>query len=505
MFDFKEFHEHFIFFFNYYMQNRDFKLFECHHTFKKSKMSRTSYYVSLYGGNTTVNPSSTMYNDDLFSSISPKDRKSIINITHKKILKWLQECSDTTPDLMNGMNESIVDWFLQSAHLLPDILHLSPKPDKSDTISNFFEEESTEIEDFQDKYDQNLYKSEILSTDIVNAIKILIQNHCLTKDTRTLLKNSINSIPPPEIVWRILEDLHSFSLKKTNVTVPLTRTKGAERPIVFQRNIINKFLQKLHLPLLTEDTPSKSYLDDPFKNGQLFIDIYNALTGDTKTIKLALSPPQAQSNVEIALNLLIQSFFIDESFSKCAANIVNGDMFLIQRIISLVMCNATEIKSPKRSFKQTPNLLLREQDEDYDIDDKKKKTDIIFNNDNASEKSKKSQEKVFVKGSKISDGISLVKLLTVIDPDFSNVECLFAKPANEIEKKWNIRKSLEFLYKKSDWPRENKVDSSLLYSGEFRATNSLYNGLTTCYKNKFSSLATIINLKNMLGLDTTKI
>ena len=64
--------------------------------------------------------------------------------------------------------------------------------------------------------------------------------------------------------------------------------------------------------------------------------------------------------------------FIDESFSKCAANIVNGDMFLIQRIISLVMCNATEIKSPKRSFKQTPNLLLREQDEDYDIDDKKK-------------------------------------------------------------------------------------------------------------------------------------
>lgn len=442
-------------------------------------MSRTSYYVSLYGGSSQINPSSTMYSDELFGPISPKDRKSIINITHKKILKWLQECSDTVPDLMNGMDDTIVSWFLQSAHLLPEILHLS-----SNSIDEPTENDVSENND-------GLEKTEILPTDLVNSLKILIRNRCLTKETQNLLKRSIDSIPPPDIVWRILEDLHNYSLSKTNVTVPLTRTIGAERPIIFQKNVLNKFLEKLHLPLL-DDNISKSYLDDPFKNGQLFIELYNVLTGDKKSAKIALSPQQAQSNIEFALNLLIKTSFIDESFSKCAANIVNGDMVLVQRIISLVFCNATEIKSSKNSKKA-------KSDDGYD------NFDVQSNSENASVKSKKSTEKVFVKDSKISDGISLMKLLTVIDTEFANVECLFANPANEIEKKWNIRKSLEFLYKKSNWPRENKVDSSLLYSGEYKATNSLYNGLITCYNNKFSSLAAIINLKKMLGLDTTKI
>lgn len=456
-------------------------------------MTRTSYYVSLYGGSSQINPSSTMYNDDLFGPISPKDRKSIINLTHKKILKWLQECSDTIPDLMNGMDDSIVSWFLQSAHLLPKILQLTTKPSKllSTTI-----DEPYDSDNFEDE-NNSLEKTELLPTDIVNSLKILIKNHCLTKETQNLLKTSINSIPPPEIVWRILEDLHNYSLEQTNVTVPLTRTIGAERPIIFQRNVLNKFLEKLRLPLLSTDS-TKSYLDDPSKNGQLFIELYNALTGDKKSIKIALSPQQAQSNVEFALNLLIQSSFIDESFSKCAVNVVNGDMLLIQRIISLILSNTTEIKSTTRSVNQNTKKTKTDYFDDQNFDSQS-------TYDNASVKSKKSTEKVFVKSSKISDGISLVKLLTVIDPDFSNVECLFANPANEIEKKWNIRKSLEFLYKKSNWPRENKVDSSLLYSGEYKTTNSLYNGLITCYNNKFSSLAAIINLKNILGLDTTKI
>lgn len=423
-------------------------------------MSRTSFYLSMYEGNPQLNQTSTFYDDELFLSLNKKEKRDVINLTHQKILDWLQECSETTPNLMNGIDKSIVSWFIQSAYLLPGILHIEPE--------------------ITEEISEN-YQQDFSSMDISDVIKFLIKNNVISQETRRLLKNTINSIPAPEIVWKILEDIHNYALEQTNVTVPLTRAMGDTKPIIFPKPLINQFLQRLHLPelplILDEKTP---FYENSFKNGRFLLDLYSSLTGERKQLKVTTVPKETKQNIGFALSLLIQANFIDESFSKCIPSILKGDIFLLQQIISLIMFNA----KPVNSGNQSEHL---EKSESNQIE------------------SESSKEKMFVKSSMIKDGISLVKLLTCIDVAFTKVDCLFSDPENDIEKKWNVRKALEYLYKKEQWPNQYQVDSSLLISGEMRTANLFYQGMIECYPNKFASLSAIMNLKKILGLDTNKI
>ncbi|OHT10557.1 hypothetical protein TRFO_20041 [Tritrichomonas foetus] len=413
-------------------------------------MSRTSYYVSKFDGEPTETQTSVMFNDDLFGSVSARNIDPIQNAKHQAILKWLQECSSTTPEITQGINDSIVSWFLQSAYLLPSALGL---------------------------------KVEKQPTEVSEAIRILVKNKCLSKETILSLKESIDDTPLPNVIWQILSDVHRFAVNKYSVTVPLTRTLG-NRPIIFQRETINKFLTRLKLPLLPSiEEAKRPIVDDPFKNGTFYTDLYITLTNEKiMRIKPTRSVKQAKLNIESGINLLIKGHFLDESFSICSSAVVNGDMLLIQQIISCVICNSSSQNNEKSKL----------------IDQEDFPSSPI-------QRGKQSPEKVFIRSNKIQDGLALVKLLTCIDPEFDKVECLFAIPSNDVEKKWNVKKAIEFLLRKDKWPIGCTVDSSLIYAGELNSTKLLFKGLTECYNNKFVSLSSILNLKEILGLDTTKI
>ena len=427
-------------------------------------MTRTSFYVSQFNNNASKVQSSILFNDELFGTASPKEMKGIQAAKRQAILKWLKDCSNDIPNISEGLDKSIVSWFLQSAYLLPKLLKLP--------VVNG-NENSTELQE------------ELETLDVKDCIELLIQNKVLSRDTILRLKHTINDLPLPESIWCILDDVHKYAVEKQNITVPLTKTAGKDRPVILQRNVINNYLAKLRLPPLpTIEEAQKPILDNPFRSGLIYINLYIALTND----KEAKTPPilaskQARATVEKGLSLLIRSNFLDDSFTNSCNAIVNGDMLVIQQVLSNVIFNSSR-----------SGFVIKQKQPTAQNDD----TSLI------PDPNKKPVERTFLKTSKISDGVSLVKLLTCIDPEFSKVECIFAKPENEVEKKWNTRKAIEYLQKRDDWS-VGVIDSSLLFAGETNAINALYKGLLSSYSSKFASLSSIMNLKEILGMDTTQI
>jgi hypothetical protein len=103
--------------------------------------------------------------------------------------------------------------------------------------------------------------------------------------------------------------------------------------------------------------------------------------------------------------------------------------------------------------------------------------------------------------SRVSDGVGLSKLLAALDPDYSFLDCIFTEPTSDSEKKWNIRKSIEFLIRKKSWPVGVVIDPYLLFDGRKSEVVKLYDAISMIYANKFKSQSALLVVKDTLGLD----
>lgn len=394
------------------------------------------------GGKSTCTERDTV-DDNLFGSSEETETE---DVQHKVIIRWLRECSASVPAVADGLNESIVLWFLQSGHLLPSILRLE-----------------------HDK------KNIGLST----ALKLLVKNKCLKRDTIKYLQKYCENTPPPDLVWRILDDVHEYALNVTKVTVPLTRTCGESRPVVLSRDVLSGLLTRIGLQPLPNDARSKRLEEDGLRNGQFLIDLYCVLA-DAPFVKVrtAHSTKLALENTQKAIGKLIEKEFLDESFASAAPMIVNGNQFVLQQMLSMVFWNVSRTGEIPHARHQTE---VSEITLDQDSDDAVSSVKCVPKNT-------------------LQDGVALPKLLTAIDPVFAELDCIFAEPTTESERKWNVRKSIEFLLKKLEWPEEIRVEFYAAFAGEMNEVMNLYQGIVTCYPKKFVSLSSIVCLKQVLGL-----
>jgi hypothetical protein len=202
--------------------------------------------------------------------------------------------------------------------------------------------------------------------------------------------------------------------------------------------------------------------EDIFRNGQFLLDLYCVLerVPDVRMIP-AKTPRQALKNTEKVLRMLEEKKFLDQSFIAAAPLLANGSRFALQQLLSMVFWNVSLVESVS---------------EDGSV-----------------------QETNFVERNTLKDGVTLPKLLSAIDPDYLALGCLFAEPATESERKWNVRKSLEFLQRRSDW--KGQIDPQRLYQGVKGDVEALYDGIRQCYRSKFTSLSSLACLKETLGLN----
>ncbi|EAY14069.1 hypothetical protein TVAG_478940 [Trichomonas vaginalis G3] len=383
--------------------------------------------------------------DDLFShrkspKIDPETKQQ-----RSVILKWLKQLSISNPSIADGIEDSIVNWFLQSGSLLPKALHL---------------------------------KIEKKTTDLVSMIRTLNENDVLTDDTLNFMTNSVETAPPEELVWSILNDAYNYALKKQSSVIPLTKTIGENPPIILQRNVLNRILKSLglqRLPNVFGDP--KDIIDDDFRNGNFFFALYEKLTGEkVQPVSTAVSQKKAINNTQMVLVLLESKKFIDSSFINCAPQIVSGDQFVFQQLLSMIFYNCSKIKGPI-----TIKFVSQTQTTSYTTENPIPKS--------------------YIEGSNLQDGVTLPKLLTSIDPIYSKLPYLLLSPQNDIEKKWNIRKTIEYLQRKPAWPTTEKIDINDLIDGEELTVQALYNGILACYPHKFASEKACKSLRFILGLN----
>lgn len=409
-------------------------------------MLRTSFYVSQAQANRSFTGDTDAYEDNLFrGQAEADDSDPVVQSRRKLILKWLKECSASNPSIYDGMEESIVEWFLLSGHLIPQILNLK-KSDKVKTLAD--------------------------------SLKLLVDNHCLTNDTIAYLKKSVEDAPPPYLIWRILDDVHQFALERAEITVPLTKTIGSNRPVLFESNVLSQILLSLGLRKLPRaNDPEKAIVDDPFRNGQFLLDLYSVLTREeTPVFKTAVSQQRAIQVTKKAIQLLVDKDYIDQSFLNSAPLIVSGDLLALQQLISMIIWNVAAdetLPKPKPNTTELNNL----NDSDNDGESQVRITKCL-----------------------IKDGVALPKLLTSIDKDYINLNCIFAEPENDAERKWNVRKSVEFLARKADWPIDVNINPQKLFDCEEQTIISFLHGIICCYKTRFSNDQSIESLKKCFGL-----
>lgn len=400
----------------------------------------TSAYLTRMRGSRTAASRSRNVDDELFDY---QTEPEVVAQRRSAIVKWLREASSTFPDATEGLDDSVVSWFLQSARRLPAVLGLS------DASSD---------------------------PDLASALKILIERGCLTKETISYLQKSCSNAPPPDLIWRILDDVHEYALSNTKVTVPLTRTKGPERPVILTQQVLSRVLRRLGLPGFPATFARRQICDDVFRNGKFLNDLYSVLSGTQAVrLKTAVSASKATELTQKALRKLSEKNFIDKSFIAAAPAIVNGNMCVLQQILSMIFWNVS-ITGKITRVKPKANALFSDQETEKDTG-----------------------EKEFLQKNRIQDGVALSKLLTAIDPEFT-IDCIFAEPKSEAERKWNVRKSIEFLMRKRTWPPSIDVNSYAVFDGEKDAVMQLFNGIRQCYPMKFASLSAVMSLKQALGL-----
>lgn len=407
----------------------------------------TSLYLSKFNGDNSTCTERSTVDDNLFGSNTSKEESEVDEIQRKVIIRWLRECSASVPDIADGLNESIVSWFLQSGHLLPSILHL-PCEEKELGLSS--------------------------------ALKLLVKHKCLKRETIKYLQKFCANAPPPELVWRILEDVHESALETTKVTVPLARVRGESRPVILSRDVLSSLLNKLGLPSLDQDGRVKPLVEDNLRNGQFLSDLYCVLANAPFVkVRSARSTKKAIENTQKAIEKLVEKDFLNDSFVSAAPMIVNGNQFIMQQLLSIVFWNVSrtgEIPQVKRPNEVSEMNLDQGEVQEVNTDHQK------------------------VSNNTLQDGVALPKLLTVVDPVFAELDCIFAEPMTESERKWNVRKSIDFLLRKPEWPGSISVEFYAAFAGESQEVMNLYKGIIGCYPQKFASLSSVMCLKQVLGL-----
>jgi hypothetical protein len=363
---------------------------------------------------------------------SDDDAAEVVDVKpehHPAIIQWLRESTASVPEITEGLEESIVSWFLQSGYLLPLVVNVCSEP----------------------------------CDDLTSAIRVLVQQGCLQPPTVEYLRHACEDAPPPDLVWRILEDIFGFATLQRSVSVPLAKTQGTDRPVVFDQATLSTIFRSLGLPPLpaAREIRRGHLTDNSYRNGQFFMDLYCVLEGiESARVSTPSSAARAIQTVKKALKLFRDKNFIDESFLRTAPLIVSGDPFVIQHVLSAIVWNATRdpsVKAPGKTGAHTENA-------------------------------------------KLQDGVVLPKLLAAIDPEFVNVKCVLTDPRTEVERKWNLRKCCQALRKKSAWPPEFDINEGLLFVGDHRAVSSLCDGIIACFPAKFESDAAIRALREALGL-----
>ena len=458
---------------------------------------RTSYYLSKYKSSiaTTGAESSSDFDEDLFSGQENSTNEIQSAKEKSQILKWLKEISASNPDLSDGLDDSIVSWFIQSGYLLPRAIGI--------------------------RTDEKI-------RDLTTAISVLTKNGCLTETTLRYMKDFVETAPPVELVWRILNDIYHFALEKQNTVVPLTRVTEGQEKCVLQRDQISRFLKALDLPKLPNVfNEPKAIVDDNFRNGTFLFALYEKLTGEKiEPVSTAVSMQRAVKNTQLAIALFVRKNYIDQSFLQSATAIVNGNHFALQHLLSMILVNVSRIHGPldtktldqsssddehAADFNKITFRLRRKNRDgssDYSSDDVFQKASSSddqndYPDEAASQRymNRQNQEKRYIDNSTINDGISLPKLITAIDPKFSKVPYILVTPRYEVEKKWNIRKTVEYLRKKEQWPPEIVINVNDLIQGEEQSLISLYRGLMATYPSKFESERSVNHLKNIIGIN----
>jgi hypothetical protein len=393
----------------------------------------TSMYLTQFQDSASLaGQSEASFDDELFHTDTGT---ALRDVQRQAIRDWLSAAGAKVPELTEGLNESIVSWFLQSAYLLPSVLQLpsaqQPRRGKQ-------------------------------STSLSSALQLLIQSKCLKDSTISYLQKSSAHAPPPDLIWRILEDVHDFAVDQPKVTVPLLHTEGTDRPVVLDSGALSGILKSLNLPPLPPPGKQAPLEEDSFRNGQFLLDVYCVLERvPDVSMKPAKTIQQAVKNTEDVLRMFEEKKFVDHSFVLAAPLLANGSRFVLQQLLSMIFWNVSRV-------------------------DPRTQAPIVVSPDH-------------VLQNRLDDGVTLPKLLSAIDANYAHLGCIFAEPTTEAERKWNVRKSVEFLQKKPGWTAQ--VDPGRLFGGFKRDVEALFEGLKACYRAKFGSLSSISCLRETLGLN----
>ena len=463
---------------------------------------RTSYYISKYKSSMapTGDESSSDFDEDLFSGQENSTNEIQSAKEKTQILKWLKEISASNPDLSDGLDDSIVSWFIQSGYLLPRAIGI--------------------------RTDEKI-------KDLTTAITVLTKNGCLTETTLSYMKDFVETAPPVELVWRILNDIYHFALEKQNSFVPLTRVIEGQEKCILQRDQISRFLVALDLPKLPNIfNEPKAIVDDNFRNGTFLFALYEKLTGEkVDPVSTAVSVQRAVKNTQLAIALFVRKNYIDQSFLQSATAIVNGNQFSLQHLLSMILVNVSRIQGPletktldQSSSDDIDNAVglnkitfrlrqkNKEKSSDYSSDEIVQNAESSSTSDDQNDypdeaaskkymKQQQNKEKRYIDNTSIKDGISLPKLITAIDPKFSKVPYILVAPRYDVEKKWNIRKTIEYLRKREQWPSDIIINVNELLQGEEQSLTDLYQGLMATYPTKFESERSRLHLKSLIGIN----
>lgn len=379
--------------------------------------------------------STPVENSSLFTNTNKEEMLEGDRIIREEIDEWLQKKKNEIPSITDGLQDGIITWFETSGHLLPKAVGLQ----SCDTLKM--------------------------------AIRCLKKNGVLRQETINYLKAYAETATPPILVWFILEDVYRYYKclhddNRRDGIHPLLRSSDQ---CVLQDDVISSILVHLGIKPLYLNTEHKEIIDDHSRNGELLLDLYNALTGESIQKKpTAVSRGKAAINTMYAITLLESKQFLDESFLECSEQIADGDRLVIQQVISNVIMSAVE-----KGVKIVVDGLKIGQ---------LKKTNVVR--------------------TKVSDGLTLPRLITSLDSEFTSVRHIIDNPSSESERKWNIRKTIDFLQRKRYWPYTEKINCFELYNGSQKYLNMLYQGIIKLYPDNFRNPRAVNYLKLQLGCNT---
>jgi len=343
-------------------------------------------------------------------------------------MNWLESQAENNRSFREGLDDSIVSWFIQSGYCLKRIMGVdNQRNDKS----------------------------------LSSTIRILIQNNYISNETVNYMKNFIETAPPPDLVWRILNDVYHFWLQKKELSVPLVSSEN-NKGFILDIDDINSFLEGVGAPLITDSQP-ESIIDNPFRNGRFLMILYGKLTNENiHQYSTAVSTERAIKNTKIAISLFEKKGFLDHSFIEAASALVSGDRFVLQQIISVIILNSEKTEKKK---KEEPSTNI---------------------------------EMAYSMNCTLNDGVTLPKLISTIDVTFQKIPHIILSPSNTTEIKWNIRKTLEFLESKPEWTY--RIDPDSLMKGSIKSIEELCNGIFLCYPHKFQHANSKNRVRIFLGL-----